>query len=76
VNVASSQTKSDADIALEYLYAFLAPAGIVNLTGASRNLARSGSSSGRHARALPSVERYSSKLFVHVSIEEMALMVE
>ncbi len=39
--------------------------GIVTLTGASHSLASSDPSSGRHARALPSVERYGSKLFVH-----------
>ncbi len=30
----------------------------------------------RHARALPSVERYGSKLFVHGSFEEMTLVIE
>ncbi len=50
--------------------------GIVTLTGASHSLASSDSSSGRHPRALPSVERYGSKLFVHGSFEEMTLVIE
>ena len=51
-------------------------AGIVTLTGGSHSLASSDPSSGRHARALPSVERYGSKLFVHGSFEEVTLVVE
>ncbi len=50
--------------------------GIVTLTGAPYSLASSGPSSGRHARALPSFERYGSKLFVHGPFEEMTLVVE
>ncbi len=50
--------------------------GIVTLTGAPHSLASSDPSSGRQARALPSVERYGSKLFVHGSFEEMTLVVE
>ncbi len=50
--------------------------GIVTLTGASHSLASSDPSSGRHARALPSVERYGSKLLIHGSFEEMTLVVE
>ena len=49
---------------------------IVTSTGASHSLANSNPSSGRHARALPSVERYGSKLFVHGSFEEMTLVIE
>ncbi len=33
-------------------------------------------SSGSHARALPGVERYGSKLFVHALFEEMTLVIE
>jgi hypothetical protein len=50
--------------------------GIVTLTGASHSLANSDPSSDRHARALPSVERYGSKLFVHGSFEDVTLVVE
>ncbi len=50
--------------------------GIVTLTGASHSLANSDPSSGRHACALPDVERCGSKLFVRVSFEEMTLVVE
>ena len=54
----------------------------IRLTGASHSLASSDPSSGRHARALPqaralpSVERYGSKLFVHGSFEAMTLVIE
>ncbi len=54
----------------------MTPVGIVTLTGGSQSLASSNPSSGRHARALPGVERYGSKLFVHGSLEEMALVIE
>ena len=50
--------------------------GTVTLIGACHSLASSDPSSGRHARALPGVERYGSKLFVHGSFEEMALVIE
>ena len=50
--------------------------GIVTLTGGSQSLASSDSSSGRYARALPSVERYGSKFFVHRAFEEMTLVIE
>ncbi len=50
--------------------------GIVTLTGASHSLVSSDPSSGHHARALPSVERYGSKLLVHGSFEEVTLVVE
>ncbi len=48
----------------------------ITLTGASHSLASSDSSSGRHARALPSLERCGSKLFVHGSFEEVTLVVK
>ena len=50
--------------------------GIVTLTGASHSLANLDPSSGRHARALPSVERCGSKFLQHRSFEEVTLVVE
>jgi hypothetical protein len=50
--------------------------GIVTLTGASHNLANSEPRSGRNAGALPNLERCGSKLFVHGSFKEVALVVE
>ncbi len=54
----------------------MARTGIVTLTGASHSLASSDPSSGRHARSLPSVERYGSMLFVLGSFDEMTLVIE
>ncbi len=56
----------DAALDLSWLRAEM-QAGIVTLTGASHSLASSDPSSGRHAHALPSVERYGSKLFACLS---------
>ena len=50
--------------------------GHLTLTGASHSLANSDPSSGRHACALPDVERCGSKLFVHMSIEEVTTQIE
>ncbi len=50
--------------------------GNVTLTGAAQSLGGSKPRSGRHARALPNLERCGSKLFVHGPFEEMTLVVE
>ncbi len=46
----------------------------INLSGS--NLGDLVPGSGRHARALPNLEGCGSKLFVHGSFEEVALVVE